>query len=509
MGSFCHSGRLGSVRMPEAGPSLRYGVLLARWTGSIWIDALCINQADTAEKNAQVPLMSRIYRQAEQVPIWLGPENDRGGLHAIRELGVLFREQVREAQGGGLAVGGWVEGFVRTGEEGARQQSRVGFDFEAIWRVFRARSWWRRVWIIQEVALARKAVVLCGADPAVVAASVPWEDVSECVRLFEWMLLYPSTAPQYRRLYELLGDLYPSVSHLALASDGYRRALEEAKGVGEPDDDEAGMPLLDTMLWTSLATDAGGAIQATDPRDRIYGLLGMRTPGNLPSKVQEQLPSWVPDWTASRMIPQIGGVHFDKDDGTRSKGNASKGAKWQDRAPRSWVKDVVYEQPVISLAGVVVGRVDRVGQEFNTAPGAPDYLDDCRDWLLEIGNSALEKEICRFIHRFDVLTGKLPPRQSWTVRPREEIGMQSESWDYRRVWKLYHRCAFVDDGGRPGLGPQDTAPGDCAAVFAGGHVPFILREAHGDGRPTYVLGLLDGEGVTDMGSSSFDDIQLI
>ncbi|KAF2030776.1 heterokaryon incompatibility, partial [Setomelanomma holmii] len=38
----------------------------------VWIDALCICQADAREKSDQVPLMSRIYSAAERVIVWLG-----------------------------------------------------------------------------------------------------------------------------------------------------------------------------------------------------------------------------------------------------------------------------------------------------------------------------------------------------------------------------------------------------------------------------------------------------
>jgi hypothetical protein len=39
---------------------------------TIWTDALCINQDDILERNVQVSLMSRIYREARTVLIWLG-----------------------------------------------------------------------------------------------------------------------------------------------------------------------------------------------------------------------------------------------------------------------------------------------------------------------------------------------------------------------------------------------------------------------------------------------------
>lgn len=42
-------------------------------TRTFWIDALCINQQDIAERNAQVRLMWRVYSSAQSVLAWLGP----------------------------------------------------------------------------------------------------------------------------------------------------------------------------------------------------------------------------------------------------------------------------------------------------------------------------------------------------------------------------------------------------------------------------------------------------
>lgn len=549
--------------------------------------------------------MSRIYGAAHQVLVWLGPEHDGAALHAVRELGVLWREQVLR-QPGGLGDRSRVEGFVRTvrgfaitgaeGEAGGGGAGvvggRVGFDFEAVWRLFRGRVWWRRVWIIQEVVLARKAVVMCGADPGAGVTAVDWEDVSECMRLLEWMVLYPSTEPQHRRLYTLLGDIYPNVSHLALASDGYKRSLEEVKGGGGMNQDPgaAGMPLLDTIIWTSFGTSDDGAIQATDPRDRIYGLLGMvrekdrrripvdyspamtinkvlfavgkvlledhgpdilcfcqRTPQAPPLIAKDALPSWVPDWTAPRMMPQIGGVSFGTESEAQVRGDASGGARWQDWASKSRVKDVVYDQPVVSLPGLIVGRVESVGRVFKAAPGSSDYLVECRDWLVEtsqmvasgpnvLRDSELDKEVwrvpiadmglvkraddegpARFIHGFNILIGRIPPPPELDTETAKRDWIMSESWDYRRAWKIYGRRALIDDAGRPGLGPEDTAVTDKIAVFAGAHVPFVLRGEPGQMSPstapryqlvgpTYIFGLADGEGVTD--GKTFTEIDL-
>ena len=42
----------------------------------VWIDALCINQQDIDERAIQIARMRQIYKQAEVVRVWLGPEEE-------------------------------------------------------------------------------------------------------------------------------------------------------------------------------------------------------------------------------------------------------------------------------------------------------------------------------------------------------------------------------------------------------------------------------------------------
>ncbi|KAF2494412.1 HET-domain-containing protein [Lophium mytilinum] len=46
----------------------------------LWIDALCINQGDMAERSMQVGRMSDIYSRATRVVVWLGPESEDSNL---------------------------------------------------------------------------------------------------------------------------------------------------------------------------------------------------------------------------------------------------------------------------------------------------------------------------------------------------------------------------------------------------------------------------------------------
>jgi len=43
---------------------------------TLWIDAICIDQSNSVEKNKQVPMMSEIYGKAQRVCVWLGDGDD-------------------------------------------------------------------------------------------------------------------------------------------------------------------------------------------------------------------------------------------------------------------------------------------------------------------------------------------------------------------------------------------------------------------------------------------------
>ena len=40
----------------------------------LWVDAVCINQADIDERNQKIRLMRKIYEKAKVVSVWLGAE---------------------------------------------------------------------------------------------------------------------------------------------------------------------------------------------------------------------------------------------------------------------------------------------------------------------------------------------------------------------------------------------------------------------------------------------------
>ncbi|KAH9205483.1 heterokaryon incompatibility protein-domain-containing protein, partial [Leptodontidium sp. 2 PMI_412] len=95
----------------------------------IWVDAVCIHQSHEAEKNWQVKQMRRAYSQASTVIIWLGPsaENSDTAMDALQSM---MRCNYRDM----LA------------------------DLSALL----ARAWWGRIWVLQELAIAKRVTIVCG-----------------------------------------------------------------------------------------------------------------------------------------------------------------------------------------------------------------------------------------------------------------------------------------------------------------------------------------------------------
>lgn len=113
----------------------------------LWIDAICINQADQEEKESQIPLMRDIYRRASQVVVWLG-EADRIAQAAFKYLQKIIC----------ALTNGTDEDF----QARAKIQNIFDIDSYDALVALLERDWFHRRWIVQEICLARTAVMICG-----------------------------------------------------------------------------------------------------------------------------------------------------------------------------------------------------------------------------------------------------------------------------------------------------------------------------------------------------------
>lgn len=119
----------------------------------LWIDALCINQDDDLERNHQVAQMGAIYRQAENVCVWLGKANTSSRV-AFNFLELLSSKK-------------WMKILEK------KRIPKTGFRhcWTALNRLLQ-RPYWGRLWVIQEIVLASRIDVYCGDDV------IDWESLS-------------------------------------------------------------------------------------------------------------------------------------------------------------------------------------------------------------------------------------------------------------------------------------------------------------------------------------------
>jgi ankyrin repeat protein len=124
----------------------------------LWIDAICIDQNNDKERGHQVSQMAEIYEQAERVLIWLGkgtPDTDHlfDHLTSVRQRPRIYDLIKKNPSEKEWLIGG-------NARKDVIYQHRSGLNH------LLRQSWFNRVWIIQEVAKARSAQVLCGTRSA-------------------------------------------------------------------------------------------------------------------------------------------------------------------------------------------------------------------------------------------------------------------------------------------------------------------------------------------------------
>ncbi|KAK4956672.1 hypothetical protein LTR10_006199 [Elasticomyces elasticus] len=123
---------------------------------AMWVDYVCIDQSELEEKSLQVKLMKVIYSNASNVCIWLG-EHENDSQRAF----TFIKQEVCN-----------LRHFERiTDDENTKD------DWKALAAVM-DRDWFSRRWVVQELALARRATVHCGDD------ILDWTKFETAVTLF-------------------------------------------------------------------------------------------------------------------------------------------------------------------------------------------------------------------------------------------------------------------------------------------------------------------------------------
>ncbi|KAI9786881.1 MAG: hypothetical protein M1839_005112 [Geoglossum umbratile] len=276
-------------------------------TSLLWVDAICINQEDPEERAQQVQQMRIIFSGAEHVIAYLGEEMD--GSQHIPDIcrtilhGVIIWRQTNPLSDAPSENFMFPEHFEGVG---------LPSDSDRAWDIFMeflARSWFLRVWIVQEAVCARKLTFVCGSWT--MAREVLWSTVQ--VGTTHALPLCRISMPKF-------AEASSGRAHIGL--------MGELLSGGLVSDPQSPRPSLLDLARRSKHQ------KATDPRDNIYALLGLcneySTPGLQPDYTEPaantfrrfatyfvntgggarllieaahssgsdlELPSWVPDWS--------------------------------------------------------------------------------------------------------------------------------------------------------------------------------------------------------------------
>ncbi|KAI0403183.1 putative heterokaryon incompatibility protein [Xylaria palmicola] len=216
----------------------RASCLMTRY---LWIDSICINQRNEAEKSSQVQLMRKIYNSSFQTVIWLGyaPDaNDAIGLLAHLQRRIDFDDPIERA---------------------SRPLMELNIEhsgWPALTRLIK-HDYWSRCWVIQEIAIARKVVILYGGE------LITWNYFFSLIQIM--FNSDPNSVWHISKIYgrspENRSGPIPMDAGLQIISIGHVRTTIDAKQT---------IGLFNLLLASINST-------ATDPRDNIYAVQGIST----------------------------------------------------------------------------------------------------------------------------------------------------------------------------------------------------------------------------------------
>lgn len=212
-----------------------------------WIDAICINQEDVQERSRQVLLMGRIYRQARCTFVWLGEEDTytRPAMEALWK--VVSDQPMPETDAPNRKV------LTRSEGIGGLDDTQL----EAL-AMLTARNWMLRTWILQEVVLSKLVLTLCG------SLNFPFD------MLLEVLVILSSVRqpqPEINSVLTKRGLVDPALGEKIQGAWWTLGRIRNCRRIKE---EKEKIKFSDTVLMSQHS-------ESTDPRDNVFGILGMAT----------------------------------------------------------------------------------------------------------------------------------------------------------------------------------------------------------------------------------------
>jgi hypothetical protein len=300
-----------------------------------WVDALCINQKDIEERTSQVQLMGSIYENCQQVVVYLGDSLDyRSRLDkpcATRKLGTKNAKTGYAREGSAeldacniFSLFQELAGDKHLTEIPAYSDIRQLEVSEMLRRMMHPpfTPWWSRVWVIQEVAVAPRVLMVHG------SVSGPWEMFSVAATNYVKHSRYccsetvAKSPPDQAKVLKDCCSRILSIDELRVRNERIRLAYDESTRFAHNQ-----FSLLNLLRKFRDR-------RASDPRDKVYALVNLASVlrwerlkpdyslseievfrqathyciyetqslsvfnTDLGRKFRNDLPSWVPDWSA-------------------------------------------------------------------------------------------------------------------------------------------------------------------------------------------------------------------
>lgn len=521
---------------------------------TFWIDALCIDQKNEAERAQQVSYMRGIYRCATKTFIWLG----LASLNSDLAMDTLF-EVNKLVDSGAFAVMSWSEfPFTEIAVNPTVDQVQamlIGIIGElchnkfarlnAIGSLFE-RAWFQRVWVIQERVLSKDCVVYCGDTWAswdafyngfwvlcgvrdylnIVGSGTGRPDSSTLVA-FLTAALDRVTPVAFTRPNSSLFTLFSLLSRMAnkaqLQASDQRDYVFSLLGLISPDLSPS-IPVQYNKDWQAIRTEVAKAcLIYYGPRVLSFaGVGGVHIhPADM---VYSSKPSWAPDWSSKFLaqplhVPSIFIVRGQN----RERAYMASGSLSQSLSAAFSVENRFLANS-LSLKAMKVGKIVKQGEPFvrlnglnaGEAVGLQQslflrWLDDLGSILARTNavyntDEALREALWRTPiadreFAFNWETERASGKMFISYQALRQ-GKHSEGMKYMNVAlaKLTGRCPFVTDGGYVGLAPMATSVGDDVWIIIGADAPFITstRSCTWTGYSqivgeAYVHGIMDGE----------------
>jgi hypothetical protein len=356
----------------------------------IWIDSICIDQDNIDERNHQVNLMKDIFSNAHFVIAWLGVQvfGSESTIHAM-ETFRKYRDMRRFSPR-------WLY-----------DKARVKLSFKAlpfnsdtvvhlVW--FLNLNYFHRMWIIQELVLARKSIALCGTDTIDTGV----------IRKFI--------------------NLMPSVLQISPAGGTFL----------DRDFDH-----LSKLVWSFCYP--ARVRKCMDPRDRVYALLGIAYARNIPS---------------GPFVDDCGVINFSRG-GTRQRVKNSSTSTWDiipnyKTSPFELFLDLLQREPSASSKSLLeildIPQDLRIvfddnGAKLRAFPDGPVVTKFENDF--ELPPNASSREYLQYVRSLDwtavdrwPLNYQLLRKFSASLPERSSMSLQNLVW-YTNPWGENGHCSWA------------------------------------------------------------------